>query len=135
MAFRILPGLLGAFFLLQGSIWLVDPGGAAEGLGMPLLDGAARSTQIGDLSGFFLCLGGFALYGAIRVRPDFVRAAGCLVGLVAVTRTIAWAVHGAAFTTQFILIEVVCGALLGLSASRLEVTRGASLGGEGEGGA
>lgn len=127
MAFRILPGLLGAFFLLQGSMWLIDPGGAAEGLGMPLLEGAARSTQIGDLSGFFLCLGGFALFGAIRLRPDFVRAAGCLVGLVAVTRTIAWAAHGAEFTTQFIVIEVVCGALLGLSASRLEAEGAARL--------
>ena len=64
MAFRIIPAVLGVFFLLQGLMWLANPGGAAEGLGMPLLEGAARSTQIGDLSGFFLCLGGFAAYGA-----------------------------------------------------------------------
>ena len=120
MAFRILPGLLGAFFLLQGLMWLVDPSDAAEALGMPLLEGAARSTQIGDLSGFFLCLGGFALYGAIRQRVDFIRCAAFLVGTVAITRTIAWAAHGADFTTQFIVIEVVCGALLLISANRLE---------------
>ena len=120
MAFRILPGVLGAFFLLQGLGWLADPAGAAEGLGMPLLEGVARSSQIGDVSGFFLCLGAFALFGALRQRPDFVRCAAFLVGSVAVTRTIAWAAHGAAFTTTFIVIEVVCGALLLFSASKLE---------------
>lgn len=119
MAFRILPGVLGAFFLLQGLMWLANPSGAAEGLGMPLLDGVARSSQIGDVSGFFLCLGGFALYGAVRRNPDFLRCAGALVGSVAITRTIAWAAHGAAFTTQFIVIEVVCGTLLFLSAARI----------------
>ena len=119
MAFRIIPAVLGVFFLLQGLMWLANPGGAAEGLGMPLLEGAARSTQIGDLSGFFLCLGGFAAYGAWARNPSFVRCAALLVGSVAITRTIAWAAHGAAFTTQFIVIEVVCGATLFFCAGRL----------------
>lgn len=125
MAFRILPGVLGAFFALQGLMWLVDPAGAADGLGMPLLDGLARSTQIGDLSGFFLCLGGFALWGAYRSAPAYVRCAGCLVGLSSVTRTIAWAAHGADFALQFIVIEIVCGGLLLFSAARLEASPGA----------
>ena len=64
MPFRILSGLLGAFFFVQGVNWIFDAQGAAEGLAMPLLDGMARSTQAGDLTGFFLCLGGFGLYGA-----------------------------------------------------------------------
>ena len=95
MPFRIVSGLLGFFFLIQGVNWLVDPASAASGVGMPMLDGLARSTQIGDLAGFFLSLGGFAIYGAYRVRPTWLLAAGCLVGVVALTRTIAWAVHDA----------------------------------------
>ncbi len=119
MGFRVLPGLLGAFFLLQGLMWLVSPATAAEGVGLPLLEGTARSTQIGDLSAFFLCLGGFALYGAIFREPTPVRCAAALVGLAAFTRTIAWAAHGADFTSQYIVIELVCGTLLLLSAGRL----------------
>ena len=119
MAFRIIPGILGVFFLTQGLGWLADPAGAAEGLGMPLLDGLARSTQVGDMAGFFICLGGFALFGAYRENPAFLRAAGILVGMSSITRTIAWAAHDTDFATQFIAIEVICGAVLLFSASRV----------------
>ena len=119
MAFRIIPGILGAFFLLQGLGWLADPASAAAGLGMPLLDGLGRSTQVGDLAGFFICLGGFALFGAYRENPSFLRAAGILVGMSSITRTIAWAAHDADFATEFIVIELVCGAALLFCASRV----------------
>ena len=89
---------------------------------MPLLDGMARSTQVGDMAGFFLCLGGFALYGAYSMRGSWVRAAGILVGLSSITRTIAWAAHEATFATQFIVIEIICGALLTFAAIRIEAS-------------
>ena len=38
---------------VMGLRWLVDPSGAAAGIGMPVLDGLARSSQIGDLGAFF----------------------------------------------------------------------------------
>ena len=68
MAFRILGGLLEAFFFFLGLRWIFDAQGAAEGLGMPL-DGMARSTQVGDLTGLFLCLGGFGLWAPINSPP------------------------------------------------------------------
>ena len=120
MPFRILAGVLGSFFLLQGFDWLRAPVGAAEGLGMPLLDDIGRSTQIGDISAFFLCLGGFALYGAYRIQPAWIRASGFLVGLAAVTRTIAWGVHDAAFPVAFIGVEIVASSLLFLAAWRMD---------------
>jgi hypothetical protein len=101
-------------------MWLIAPSSAAEAVGRPLLQGAARTTEVGDPSGFFLCLGGFALDDAIRRQTTVIRCAACLVGIVAVTRTDPSAAHGAAFTTQYIAIELVCGALLLLSASRLD---------------
>ena len=45
-----LPGVLMFFSALQ---WLFSPQQAAEALGMQLLEGVARSTQIGDLGSFF----------------------------------------------------------------------------------
>ena len=122
MPFRILAGVLGLFFLLQGVNWLIDPGAAAAALGMPLLDGLARSTQVGDTAAFFLCLGAFAVFGAYRMEPSWVRASGFLVGLAAITRTIAWAFHDADYATTFVIVEVVCGGLFFLAASKLGAT-------------
>ena len=119
MPFRILAGVLGGFFFVQGLNWLANPSAAAEALGMPLLDGMGRSTQIGDISCFFLCLGGFGIYGAYRSQAHWVRAAGILVGLAALTRTLAWAIHDAPWATSFIMVELVTGGLFLFAASRL----------------
>ena len=119
MAFRILGGLLGAFFFLQGLGWILDAKGAAEGLGMPLLDGIARSTQVGDLTGFFLCLGGFGIWGAYQQSPTWLRASGFLLLGAAFGRTLAAVVSGAEFATQFIGIEIVMGALFFLVGAKV----------------
>ena len=109
---RILTILMGTGFALQGVGWLVAPDRAASALGMPVLDGLARSTQFGDFAAFFLTLGLSILAG---IRPGHGRSlyfpAG-LLGSAAVCRTVAWAVHGAAFATAFILVELVANLLL-----------------------
>jgi hypothetical protein len=114
---------LGALFLLQGVAWIALPARAAQGLGMPLLDGLARSTQIGDFAAFFGTLGVTILLGA---RPGRARLllvpAGMLAGAAAM-RTLAWSLHGAAFATVFIAVEIAAAALLLGAAWRLDATR------------
>lgn len=114
---RIAATLLGALFALQGVLWLADPTRAAAGLGMPLLDGLARSTQVGDFAAFFLTAGATILLGS---RPGWARALyfpAALIGGAAVTRTLAWALHDATFAASFILIELATGVVL-LTAAR-----------------
>ena len=53
---RIVAALPGVLFAIQGLNWIIDPSAAAEGLGMPLLEGIGRSTQIGDLAAFFFAM-------------------------------------------------------------------------------
>ena len=122
MAFRVLAGLIGAMFFYLGVNWLVDPREAAEGLRSVLLDGTARSTQIGDTASFFLAMGGFALYGAYRQAGHWLRASACLLGGAAFARLVAWAFHDAPFTTFFIGVEVVSAVLLLVVASKFEDT-------------
>jgi hypothetical protein len=116
-ALRIVTILIGVGFTLQGVGWLVVPDRAAASLGMPVLDGLARSTQFGDFAAFFLTLGLSILAG---IRPGHARLlyfpAG-LLGGAAVCRTVAWAAHGAAFATSFILVEVIACLFL-LAAAR-----------------
>lgn len=109
---RIVIRLLGAGFFLQGLGWIATPERAAAGLGMPLLDGVARSTQAGDFASFFLVAGATMLLGTLPGRARLLYVPAALIGGAAITRTLAWALHDAAFAAQFIAVEVVVGVLL-----------------------
>ena len=50
---RIITTLSGLGLLLVGVLWWLQPAAAAEILGASLLDGAGRSTQIGDSARVF----------------------------------------------------------------------------------
>jgi hypothetical protein len=110
------PGVLLAF---NGLGWLFRPAWAAENLGMPLLDGVARSTQIGDLGAFFLGTSVLILVGVFAGRPQWLQGAALLVGSAALVRTIAWAFHGADLALAFIVPEIVMAAVLVFGAARI----------------
>ena len=112
MAARIMAGLVGLMMGLSAIGWLTDPASAAAGLGMPLLDGIGRSTQVGDFTAFFVTASILAIYGAIRQETQWLIAPALLLGGAAVFRTLAWLVHGAEFATAPIVVEVVLTALL-----------------------
>ena len=116
---RIIAFLLGIFFVLQSAGWILNPANAASGLGMPLLDGLARSTQIGDLSAFFLTAGVTILLGCRRGSARLLLVPAGMIGGAAVLRIVAWALHGADFATLFIAIEIVTTAILLAAAQRL----------------
>jgi hypothetical protein len=128
MPLRVVAGILGIFFLLQGVNWILSPASAAEALGMPLLEGVGRSTQIGDAGGFFVALAAMILLGAYGSNGQWLRGGAMMLGTAAILRTLAWLVHGADFTPTFIGIEVVCTATLLFVASRFDGTREASVG-------
>ena len=109
---RTIATLLGAGFALQGLGSLVAPDRAAAGLGMGVLDGLGRSTQIGDFAAFFLTAGLTMLVGARPGRGRLLYVPAGLLGSAALGRTVAWAVHGAAFASTFIAVEVATSLLL-----------------------
>ena len=117
-AIQIFVALPGVLMGIQAIGWLVDPKGAAEGLGMPLLDGVARSTQIGDMTAFFVGLCGMVLLGAIRKNATWLAAAAIMLGGAAIFRTTAWMFHGADLATQFIVPELVLTAILSFGVYR-----------------
>ena len=129
-ALQIVVGLFGLIFMLSAGRFIVDPATAVDGLGMELLDGVARSTQIGDIGGFFLAMTLLVFVGLIRKNAAWLRAAGLLVGCAAALRTLAWALHGAPFAMSFIAFEIVTAAVLWLAAARLAPNRSAGLTGE-----
>ncbi len=117
---RLVIALLGAFFALQGVAWLIDPARVAASLGMPLLDGLARSTQVGDLASFFLVAGVTMVIGSRPGRAALLYVPAGLIGGAAITRTLAWAWQGADFAAFFITVEVVIGLTLIAGARSLD---------------
>jgi hypothetical protein len=104
--------VIGIGFLLQGAVWLVAPARAAASLGMPLLDGLGRSTQVGDFASFFTVAGALMVIGSRPGRGLLLYGAAGLLGGAAIGRTIAWAAQGADFAAAFIAVEALVAALL-----------------------
>ena len=117
---RILVALPAILFLVLGLRWAVDPAGAAAELGMPLLEGLGRSSQIGDVGSFFLSAGIMILLALLTGRSSWFQAPALMLVLVAVLRIVAWLFHDAALAVEPILVEVVVAALLLVASSRLQ---------------
>lgn len=109
---QVIASLPGILFLVTGLRWLIDPAGAAAALGMPLLEGVGRSTQIGDLSAFFLVLALFTLTGVATLKRHWFYAPVALLVIAAFSRIVAWLVQDAALALNLIVPELVIAALL-----------------------
>ena len=109
---NILTYAIGILFVFNGLMWLISPGEIASSLGMPLLTGHGLSTQIGDLASFFLVVGIFTLLGAYTKKTYWLYAPVALVGFAALSRIIAYLTHGAALSTDKILVEVIVMGIL-----------------------
>jgi uncharacterized membrane protein len=112
----LLPAIL---FIGIGMRWLVDPQGAAAALGMPLLDGIGRSSQIGDVCGFFLVTGIMVVLGVITGKRAWFQAPALLLMMIAIFRILAWLLHDAALATSMIAVEVVLAVLFVFASARL----------------
>ena len=109
---RILVTLPALLFIAMGLRWGVDPAGAAQGLGMTLLEGAGRSSQIGDVGGMFLSMGVMMLIALFTANRAWFLAPALLLSLIAVYRVVAFLVHDAALATDSIAVEVIVTAVL-----------------------
>jgi hypothetical protein len=116
---RVLVALPAVLFVVIGLRWITDPTGAASALGMTLLDGVGRSSQIGDVGALFLSMGSMMLLALITARRSWFYAPALMLSLVAVLRILAWLVHGAALALDMIVVEVLVASLLIFAASRL----------------
>ena len=116
---RIVAGLLGFFFLINGIQWIVNPASIAAQLGMPLLEGAGLSTQIGDIGSFFITVGVMTLVGVITTTRHWFYAPSMLLLIAAIYRTLSTLIYDAPFVMSAIVVEVVVGLFLIFVGSRI----------------
>ena len=122
-AIKLLVLLFGILFLLTGLRWLLAPADIAPDFGLALGSGIGLSSQVGDMSAFFLTLGVCMLMGLTTQRSVWYYPPIILLSLTAVGRVLAWLIHDAALATQLIAPEVIVSLVL-LFASRRLPNRG-----------
>ena len=116
---RIVAGLIGILFFLNGLQWIINPANVAESLGMPLLEGVGLSTQIGDLGSFFITVGAMTVIGAITTTRHWFYAPSILLLVAALYRTLSTLLYGAPFVMSAIIVEVVVGLFLIFAGPRI----------------
>jgi hypothetical protein len=116
---RVLIALPAILFVVTGLRWLVDPTGAADALGMSLLEGVGLSSQIGDVGSLFLSMGIMMLTALITANRSWFYAPALMLTLVAIFRLVAWLLHDAALAIDMIIVELVIASILLFASSRL----------------
>ena len=112
----LLPAIL---FVVTGLRWLVAPAGVAPEFGLTLGHGVGLSSQVGDMSAFFLTLGLCMLTALVSGRRNWYYPAMLLLAITAIGRIIAWLFHDAALAIDLIAPEVVVATLLLIASRRL----------------
>jgi len=116
---RVLVLLPAILFLVTGLRWLVAPAGVAPMFGLTLDEGVGLSSQVGDMSAFFLTLASCMLIALISGRRSWYYPAIMLLSITAVGRVLAWLVHDASFALDLIAPEVIVSIILLVASRRL----------------
>ena len=119
VALRAIVLLCGVLFIISGLRWLLAPAGVAPEFGLVLSSGIGLSSQIGDMSAFFLTLGVCILMGLTTQRTIWYYPPIILLSLTAVGRVLAWLLHDAALATDLIAPEVIIALILIIASRRL----------------
>ena len=119
IALRAIVLVCGVLFILTGLRWLLAPVGVAPEFGLVLSSGVGLSSQIGDMSAFFLTLGVCILMGLITQRAIWYYPPIILLSLTAVGRLLAWLLHDAALAMNLIAPEVIVALILLIASRRL----------------
>ena len=119
VALRAIVLLCGVLFIITGLRWLLAPAGVAPEFGLVLSTGVGLSSQIGDMSAFFLTLGVCTLMGLITQRAIWYYPPIILLSLTAVGRLLAWLLHDAALAMNLIAPEVIVALILLIASRRL----------------
>ena len=119
VALRAIVLLCGVLFIVTGLRWLLAPAGVAPEFGLVLSAGVGLSSQIGDMSAFFLTLGVCILMGLTTQRTIWYYPPIILLSLTAVGRFLAWLLHDAALAMNLIAPEVIVALILLIASRRL----------------
>ena len=116
----VLNAVNGILFIAIGLLWVISPYEAGANFGiLEISEGLGRSSLIGDVGSYFLCIGLMMILAAYTLKSIWFYAPAMLLGVTALFRVISWAAHDATFATQFIIIEILIITLLLVTSKRM----------------
>jgi len=111
-----LSGILGLVLAIIALRWILSPEDSANSLGMVLLDGAGRNTQIRDFTALFASTSIFCFLSITTRQYQWIFSTGIVFSLIALTSIFASQLHDAPLTYSSLVAEIIFAVIAFISA-------------------
>jgi len=102
-----LSGILGVVLAIIALRWILSPEDSANSLGMVLLDGAGRNTQIRDFTALFASTSIFCFLSIVTRQYQWIFSSGIVFSLIALISVLASQLHDAPLTYSSLIAEII----------------------------
>ena len=102
-----LSGILGVVLAIIALRWILSPEDSANSLGMVLLEGAGRNTQIRDFTALFASTSIFCFLSITTRQYQWIFSSGIVFLLIALISVLASQLHDAPLTYSSLIAEII----------------------------
>ena len=102
-----LSGILGLVLAIIALRWILSPEDSADSLGMILLDGPGRNTQIRDFTALFASTSIFCFLSITTRQYQWIFSSGIVFSLIALISVLASQIHDAPLTYSSLIAEII----------------------------
>ena len=102
-----LSGILGLVLAIIALRWILSPEYSANALGMVLLDGAGKNTQIRDFTALFASTSIFCFLSITTRQYQWIFSSGIVFSLIALISVLASQLHDAPLTYSSLIAEII----------------------------
>ena len=102
-----LSGILGVVLAIIALRWILSPEDSANSLGMVLLEGAGRNTQIRDFTALFASTSIFCFLSIVTRQYQWIFSSGIVFSLIALISVLASQLHDAPLTYSSLIAEII----------------------------
>ena len=103
----MLSGILGLVLAIIALRWILSPEDSANSLGMILLDGAGRNTQIRDFTALFASTSIFCFLSIATKQFQWIFSSGIVFTLIALISVLASQLHDAPLSYSSLMAEII----------------------------
>jgi hypothetical protein len=108
---NILSIVLGVVLAIIAIRWILSPEISANTLGMDLLEGTGRNTQIRDFTAIFLSTSIFCFISALTKQYQWIFSSGLIFLIIASVSILAASMHEAPLTYSSLIAEILFAVL------------------------